>query len=109
MVDKAIVSGVRRYLEAVNANGLKISFGVIFGSRARGEASSESDIDLLVVSPDFDGVRNRKDIAKLWHFAAETDDRIEPIPCGERQWREDEGTPIIEVARQQGQIVRLAE
>lgn len=107
MVEKAIINGVRRYLETVNANGLKISFGVIFGSRVRGEASSQSDIDLLVVSPDFDGDKNRKDIAKLWHFAAETDERIEPIPCGEKQWREDEGTPIIEVARQQGQIVRL--
>jgi hypothetical protein len=109
VVEKTVVSEVRHYLETVNANGLRISFGVIFGSQARGEASGESDIDLLVVSPDFDGEKNRKDIAKLWHFAAETDERIEPIPCGEIQWCEDDGTPIIEVARQQGQIVRLAE
>ncbi len=109
MVDTAVINGVRHYLEMVNANGLKISFGVIFGSQVRGEASTESDIDLLVVSPDFDGDKDRKDIAKLWHFAAETDERIEPIACGEKQWSEDEGSPIIEVARQQGQIVRLAD
>jgi len=34
--------------------------------------------------------------------AARTDSRIEPIPCGERQWIEDDVTPIIEIARREG-------
>jgi hypothetical protein len=37
--------------------------------------------------------------------AGRTDSRIEPIPCGERQWQEDGATPIVEIARREGQQV----
>lgn len=109
MVDKAIVNSVRHYLKAVNASGLRVSFGVIFGSHARGEARKESDIDVMVVSPAFDGKRKLEEVAQLWICAAKAEDNIEPIACGEVAWRENESSPIIEVARQQGQIVKLTE
>ncbi|MBI5185840.1 MAG: nucleotidyltransferase domain-containing protein [Nitrospinae bacterium] len=107
MVDKTVVNCVRHYLKTVNETGIRVTFGVIFGSHARGEAAVESDVDVMVVSPEFDGERKLGDVAKLWKCAAKSEENIEPIACGEQQWTEDEGTPIIEVARQQGQIVRL--
>jgi len=76
--------------------------GVLFGSYVSGHPDQWSDIDLLVVSPAFDGVFSRDAIDSLWHVAARTDSRIEPIPCGERQWVEDAATPIIEIARREG-------
>jgi len=81
--------------------------GVIFGSQATGRSSSLSDIDLLVVSARFDERRERKDINMLWHLAARTDSRIEPIPCGEKQWLEDDSSAIIEIARREGEIVEV--
>jgi len=109
MVDKTIVSAVRHYLKTVDDSGIRVTFGVIFGSHARGEATGESDIDVMVVSPTFDGKRKLDDVAQLWKCAAKANEGIEPIACGEVQWRENESSPIIEVARQQGQIVRLTE
>jgi hypothetical protein len=41
----------------------------------------------------------------LWRVAARTDSRIEPIPCGERQWVEDRSSAILEIARREGQVV----
>jgi hypothetical protein len=38
-------------------------------------------------------------------LAARTDSRIEPIPCGERQWWEDENSLVIEIARREGEQV----
>lgn len=109
MVDKAVVSRVRHYLKTVDDSGIRVSFGVIFGSHARGEATTESDVDVMVVSPKFDGKRELDDVAQLWLCASKSEENIEPIPCGEVQWRENESSPIIEVARQQGQIVKLTE
>lgn len=80
-------------------------FGVVFGSQAKGQANQWSDIDLLVVSPRFDGPRQRRDVDLLWRLAARTDSRIEPIPCGERQWKEDTSSAIVEIARRDGQEV----
>lgn len=109
MVSQSVINDVRRYLKAVSEGGIRVSFGVIFGSQARGEATEDSDIDLLVVSPVFDGKKKLDERGKLWHFAAQMEAPIEPIACGEVQWRENESSPIIEAARQQGQVVRLAD
>jgi predicted nucleotidyltransferase len=80
-------------------------FGVIFGSQVTGKTHEWSDIDLMVISPMFDESRTYESIGRLWRAAARVDSRIEPIACGARQWREDDGTPIIEVVRQEGVIV----
>ena len=105
MVDESVVASVREYLRALRKHDFAVSFGVIFGSQTTGEMDRSSDIDLLVVSPRFDKPRERKDVNLLWRLAARTDSRIEPIPCGERQWRDDEASPIIEIARREGEQV----
>jgi hypothetical protein len=102
MVDPAIVETVQKYLRNLAGQGILPCMGVIFGSYASGHPDRWSDIDLLVVSPTFDGVFSRDAIDSLWYVAAHTDSRIEPIPCGERQWAEDTATPIIEIARREG-------
>lgn len=109
MVDEAIVESVRRYLQAVTKQGIPVQYGIVFGSYAVGRADKWSDIDLLVVSSLFDGVRKRDDINLLWRIAARTDSRIEPIPVGERQYQEDDSSAIIEIARREGQVISLQE
>ena len=55
------------------------------------------------------GVTIRRDIDLLWRLAAKEDSRIEPIPCGERQWDEDVSSAIVEIARREGEMISLAE
>ncbi len=109
MVDPAVVAAVQAYLEAVDRAGIPISFGVVYGSHARGTADTWSDIDVLVVSPQFDGPRQRADIALLWRYAARVDSRVEPVPCGSQQWESDDSSAIIEIARRSGQQIALPE
>ncbi|MBI2876277.1 MAG: nucleotidyltransferase domain-containing protein [Candidatus Tectomicrobia bacterium] len=109
MVDPSVVTAVRNYLRTLQGHGIVVSFGVVFGSWATEKADEWSDIDLLVVSPNFDGPRNRQDVDLLWRLAARCDSRIEPIPCGERQWEEDDSSAIVEIARREGKPVSLSE
>jgi predicted nucleotidyltransferase len=102
MADPTIVEIVRRYLRNLAEQGIVARMGILFGSYASGHPDEWSDIDLVVVSRAFDGTFSREAINRLWRVAARTDSRIEPIPCGERQWAEDTATPIIEVARREG-------
>ena len=108
MVDTAVLKGVQKYLQSLTQAGIQVRFGVIFGSYASGTADPLSDIDLLVVSPEFDNITSRETIKKLWRIAARIDSRIEPIPCGEIQWQKDVSNVIIEIARSQGQRVPAA-
>ena len=107
MVDPGIVASVRAYLQALRANGLDASFAVVFGSWTTGQADKWSDIDVVVVSPQFDGAIRRSDVDLLWRQAARTDSRIEPVACGERQWTEDDSSAITEIARREGEQVGL--
>ena len=107
MADEAVAALIRQYLRNLSAQGIPATSAVLFGSFARGEAHEWSDIDLIVLSPHFDRPVGLADVEALWVVAGRTDSRIEPIPCGERQWREDDESVIIEVARREGQQISL--
>jgi len=107
MVDESIVNVVRNYLKKLPSQGIPVRLGVIIGSHVKGNVDVWSDIDLVVVSPLFDGDYSRELVNRLWRIAARTDNRIEPIPCGELQWQEDSAIPILEVARREGVEIAL--
>jgi len=105
MAQQSILDVVRSYLRTVNQSGIRASRAVLFGSWARGEAQPDSDIDLVIIAPEFDGWRDRQLVNRLWELQASIDWRIEPIVCGERQWLEDDTSPIIEMARREGEVI----
>jgi predicted nucleotidyltransferase len=109
MANRTIIKSVQNYLKYVKQQGIPVSYGVLFGSYAKNKAHQWSDIDVLVVSPRFDEKQTAEDHERLWMFAARTDKRIEPIPVGERQYKEDKSSLILEIARREGQIIPLAE
>ena len=78
---------------------------MLFGSCARGQAKETSDIDVVVIAREFDGPRNRRLIERLWIARALADTRIEPIPCGEREWETEGGRPILDIARREGVVI----
>jgi predicted nucleotidyltransferase len=96
---------VRRYLSALDGMGIQARRAVLFGSYARGEATEWSDIDLVVIAPQFDGARTIEMVKQLWRATAAADNRIEPIPCGEVEWENEGGRPILDVAREEGVII----
>jgi predicted nucleotidyltransferase len=108
MAEKSYLDSVGDYLKKLNDQGLAVRFGVVFGSWAKGKQDQWSDIDLMVVSPRFDGPRNRRDVDLLWRLAARIDSRIEPVACGEKQWEEDDSSAIVEIARREGKRVDLS-
>jgi uncharacterized protein len=109
MVKKSIVKVIKKYLRVVADRGVPVKAGVLFGSYATGRTHKWSDIDLLVISPQFDKKPKRKHIDLLWRVAADVDSRIEPIAVGERQYEESDSSFIIEVARREGKFIPLAD
>jgi uncharacterized protein len=110
MVKQTVLDIVREYLQAVNQAGIRAERAVLYGSWARDEAGPDSDIDLVVLAPDFDERQDRELVGRLWSLRVETPEawRIEPIPCGEREWLEDDSRAIIEIARREGEIITLS-
>jgi len=104
MVEETVITAVKRYLTDLPAFGIHARRAVLFGSCARGQAGEWSDIDLIVIAPEFDGPREISLVQALWR-ATVVDNRIEPIPCGEKEWETEQGRPILEIARREGIII----
>jgi hypothetical protein len=103
MVDEPIEQSVKRYLHAVRLTGIHATRAVLYGSRARGTAGADSDIDLIVIAPEFDLLPDRDLVERLWQLRARTDHRIEPVACGEAEWNAPITTrAIIEIAHREG-------
>ena len=96
---------VRQYIQALAQAGIHARRAVLFGSHAKGTADQWSDIDLVVIAPELEPPANRRLVDKLWELRATTDSRVEPIPCGEREWEIDQSRPILEIARREGVAV----
>jgi len=102
MLERSVLISAKKYLAALKETGVDVELVVVFGSQATGRAHKWSDIDLLVVAPQFDVLHDRSSNNLLWRLAARIDSRIS------RQWREDDSSAIVEIARRQGEVLKAA-
>lgn len=71
MVKKRAKEIVRFFFDCLKEKELKVSKIIVFGSQAKGEATEESDIDIVIVSEDF----KRKNIFKRAELTKEAEIR----------------------------------
>ena len=107
MVDESIVEAIKQYLAILPAKGIHARRAVLFGSHAKGTADEWSDIDLIVLAPEFDIDRSHRLRHELWQASGGIDAHIEPIACGEQEWETDDGQPLLEIARREGIEIRV--
>jgi uncharacterized protein len=55
MAEEKLIETIEFFTNQLLSQGLKISRIILFGSQASATASNESDIDLAVISEDFEG------------------------------------------------------
>ena len=53
MAGKIVLEAINFFEKQLEQNGLHVSKVILFGSQAKGEATEESDIDIVVLSEDF--------------------------------------------------------
>ncbi len=105
MVDEAITRIVLNYIEEARNAGIMVSYALLFGSYARGEATPESDLDVIIVCPELDQPDTETVINLLWELRAKTDSRIEPVPIGLQTWESGPDSIITDIARREGIVV----
>ena len=80
---------IRRYLDALQKNNIKIKKAILFGSYTKGVYDKWSDIDIALVSDVFQGDR-LEDKKKIRKITIQIGSDIEPIPFNPADFTEDD-------------------
>ncbi|MEK6792443.1 MAG: nucleotidyltransferase domain-containing protein [Nanoarchaeota archaeon] len=67
MDQKKYIKEIGEFVRRVRKD-FNISEVVLFGSRARGDANKQSDIDLIIVSEDFEGLDFFERVSKMYNY-----------------------------------------
>ena len=86
MAKRPVEVSIKKYLEELRANNIRVKKAILYGSYANGKADQDSDIDLAIISPDFGN--NHFDEAILLRKLTRGIDRdISPRPYSEKQYK----------------------
>ena len=76
-IDSTIMNLIKKYIKKISQY-YKIEAVILFGSYAKGTENEDSDIDIAIISSDFNDII--EDGAKLIGLTWKIDTRIEPHP-----------------------------
>ena len=79
---------VKKYVEELRRNGIKVTRAYLYGSYAYGKPHKYSDIDVVIVSPQFSGIRFM-DSYKIARLRRNVDLRISPLAYHPRNFKKD--------------------
>jgi predicted nucleotidyltransferase len=106
VTEDSIIKIIKRYIEELEKNGIKISEAIIFGSHAKGvvhdDSDSDSDIDIALISDAFTGDRF-EDRRRIVPLRRRIDSRIEPIPFRPEDF--NDGGMLVEEIKSTGKRI----
>ena len=101
MDKKAIIILVKQYLNLLSKEGIMIDKAFLYGSYAKDIATAKSDIDLLLVSNNFDD-SNDMLVGKIWYLTKKISSKIEPYIISSLRFNSDETSPLIQIVKNEG-------
>ena len=87
---------IARYCVQLGKMGIRVERALLFGSYARGVEREGSDIDVLIVSPDFSALNMRERLEYLGTAAARLWQPIEALACTPDELAHAEPATLLE-------------
>jgi len=101
MAKSEVIELLKQYCLLLNISGIPVEKAFLYGSYSRGDATPDSDIDIMLVSQMFDADNADANI-KAWSYTRKIDTRIEPYTVGLQQFLNDEVSPLLQIVKQEG-------
>jgi predicted nucleotidyltransferase len=106
MDKNAVLKIIHRFKKAVESRDVTIKQIILFGSFKDGTFREDSDIDLVVISDDFDGMDYWQRIDILSEAIYEVFEPIEAVAITSNEWNRRESL-VVDYARN-GEVVYVA-
>jgi len=101
MARESIIELLTSYIQLLKNEGIKIDKAYLYGSYLTGNQTEESDIDLMLVSEQFND-SNDFLVGKIWSLTKKVNSRIEPYIVGRKRFENDEVSPILQIVKKEG-------
>lgn len=101
MARSEVIELLKRYVLLLNSEGMCVNKAFLFGSYSNDTASESSDIDVMIVSDKYDESDDMV-IGKIWNLTRKISTKIEPFLIGDKKFKEDNSSPIINMVKEQG-------
>ena len=101
MAQSEVIALLKQYCMLLNMSGIAVAKAFLFGSYSRGDATVDSDIDVMIVSSAFD---TNDDLikAKAWRLAEKVNLKIEPYTVGLHKFLNDDVSPLLQIVKNEG-------
>jgi len=88
MATSEVIELLKKYILMLNTEGISVYKAYLFGSYSTNTASDSSDIDVMIVSDNYD--ENDDLVAsRIWNLTCKISTKIEPFLIGMNKFRDD--------------------
>ena len=107
MAKGEVIELLKRYISLLNSNGISVYKAYLFGSYSTNTATDASDIDLMIVSENYDETDDEV-VGKIWRLTRKVSTKIEPFLIGVNKFRTSNNSPLIEQIKATGIEIALS-
>ena len=101
MVTQDIRNIICQFVNALSLHGIHVDKALLYGSVATGKDTSDSDLDVAIISSDF-GHDRYNEGKMLTQLAWRIDTRLHPVPVSAYSYSNDTWMPLIHEIRSNG-------
>lgn len=99
MAKNEVIAILRTYIYLLRSEGISVDKAFLYGSYLTNSATSESDIDLMIVT------ENANDdylAGKIWNLTRKVNSRIEPFLVGTKRFYSNDNSPLVDLVKRTG-------
>ena len=104
MAQEPALDLIKKLIDSFLSEGIKIDKAYLYGSFARNEQRKDSDIDVMLVSKEFDECPDST-FGRAWVLSNKIDPRIEPYMVGAERFETDNISPLLQIVKSEGILV----
>ncbi len=101
MATTEVIELLKKYVLLLNTEGISVYKAYLFGSYSTNTASNTSDIDVMIVSDNYDE-NDDEASGKIWKLTRKVNTKIEPFLIGKKKFNDDNSSPLISMIKTHG-------
>lgn len=92
---------LKDYIQLLRKEGITVKKAFLYGSFSKNTHSESSDIDLLLVSDEYNETDDQM-AGKIWQLTRKINTKIEPYIISSRRFDKEDSSPLINLVKKEG-------